>query len=186
MKPRKTIAARGRWAAVAVAAAGIVAIGTLVPNRVVTAPEEEQVTKVVAADRPSYLSELPELTEQALQAGAIEPSVVPASTGDALSVRATTVAELTISPSVETDTSPSAETEVAEAAPEPEPQFDLFQVTADGLNVRSGPSSNSGKLFVLKQDEAVQVAEIEGSWARIMTASGDSGWAYERYLAPAE
>jgi hypothetical protein len=157
--------------------AGVIAIGTVVSNSVVTRPAPQPEMQTAAVERPSYLSELPEQTERALRAGMIEPSTARTPAAGILAIR--------------TATAPAA----PEVAPAVEPEFvaaeerldvELFRVTTNGLNVRSGPSSSSGKLFVLKQDEAVQVAEIEGNWARVTTASGESGWAYQRYLAPTE
>ena len=172
MKPQKTIAGRGRWMIAALAAVGLVAVGTAVSSTMVSQPEAVEPVQVAAVERPSYLSELPDLTKQALQSGVIAPPEPSAPVPPRQQV-----ATLSVS---------APEPEVAEAAPEESPDARLLRVTTNGLNVRSGPSSDSGKLFVLKQDEAVQVAEMNGSWARVMTASGETGWAYQRYLAPAE
>lgn len=178
MKPRKTTASWRRWKSIAVAASTVMAAsavvlaGTVVSSNMAGQPDVH--TQVHAAEeaRPSFLSELPERTAEALQAGVIAPTTI---TEDA-SLR-TVVASLSVAP---------AKPEPAAAVAEEADDLELFRVTTNGLNVRSAPSGDSGKLLVLKQDEAVKVAEIDGSWARVTTASGDSGWAFMRYLAPAE
>lgn len=173
MKPRKTNASWGRRISLLAISAGIVAIGTVVSNSVVTRPAPQPATQTVALERPSYLSELPERTERALQAGLIEPPAVRGPADDPLPVR---TAALEVAPALEPEF----------VAAEERPGAEQVRVTANGLNVRSRPSSNSSKLFVLRRNEAVEVAEAEGSWVRVTTASGETGWAYERYLVPAE
>ncbi|MEX2553740.1 MAG: SH3 domain-containing protein [Actinomycetota bacterium] len=175
MKPQRMIISRKRLKAAALALVGLVAVGTAVSYSVVGEPESPQQVQVATAERPSFLSHLPELTEHALQSGAISPPVASTPAEQAAPVRQQ-LATLWVS-------TPQAE---PEEAPEESPDIQRLRVTTNGLNVRSGPSSDSGKLFVLKQDEAVQVAEMNGSWARVTTASGETGWAYQRYLGPAE
>lgn len=179
MKPRGKNAQWGRGVAIVAVSVGIIAVGTAVSNSIGTQPAPTQPLQAATAERPSYLSELPERTQQALQAGLIEPTTVRARAHATLRV-ASAPAARPASSAVE----PAAEPELAAA--ERNLDAELFRVTANGLNVRSGPSSSSGKLFVLKQNEAVEVAEAEGSWVRIETASGATGWAYQRYLAPPE
>jgi uncharacterized protein YgiM (DUF1202 family) len=153
--------------------AGIVAIGTVVSNSVVTRPAPQPAAQTVALERPSYLSELPERTERALQAGLIEPPAVRGPADDPLPVR---TAALEVAPALEPEF----------VAAEVRPGAERVRVTAAGLNVRSGPSNDSSTLFVLRRNEAVEVAEAEGRWVRIQTESGATGWAYRRYLAPTE
>lgn len=177
MKPRASNAIHRRWKSISLAAgalvtaSAVVLAGTVMTNN---GSQRDASLQVHAAEavRPSFLSELPERTAEALQAGVIAPATI---TEDA-SLR-TVVASLSVAP---------AKPEPAAAVDEEADDLELFRVTTNGLNVRSAPSGDSGKLLVLKQDEAVKVAEIDGSWARVTTATGDSGWAYMRYLAPAE
>jgi uncharacterized protein YgiM (DUF1202 family) len=154
--------------------AGIIAIATAVASSVVTRPAPQPPVQTAALERPSYLSELPERTERALQAGLIEPSAVRVPADDTLPVR---TAALEVAPALEPGFV-AAEEQLLDA--------EQLRVTTAGLNVRSGPSNDSSKLFVLRQNEAVEVGEAEGRWVRIQTASGATGWAYRRYLAPTE
>lgn len=179
MKPQRTIISRKRLKAAALALVGLVAVGTAVSYSVVGEPESPEPVQVATAERPSYLSHLPDLTKQALQSGEIAPAAASAPADPAVPTRKR-LATLWVSPQAE------PEEAVEEAVPEESPDLKLLRVTTNGLNVRSGPSSDSGKLFVLKQDEAVQVAEMNGNWARVTTESGETGWAYQRYLTPAE
>ena len=50
-------------------------------------------------------------------------------------------------------------------------------VTADSLNVRSGPGTNYGKNGSLTRGYRVNVLEVQGKWARI-----DEGWVFLEYL----
>ncbi|HEV7276655.1 MAG TPA: SH3 domain-containing protein [Devosiaceae bacterium] len=161
---------------IAVASVGLVALGSAVSSSVVSEPEATEQMQVAAIERPSFVSDLPSRTQQALQSGVIAPPVIPDRVEWAVD-----------RPKSETLSVSSLQSESEEVVPEaPEDDLTLLRVVADGLNVRSGPSSESNKLFVLKQDEAVQVAEMNGNWARVTTTSGETGWAYQRYLAPAE
>lgn len=47
---------------------------------------------------------------------------------------------------------------------------------ASDVYLRSGPSQNTERLFVLPAGERVQIAETRGSWARVVLRSGASGW----------
>lgn len=58
-----------------------------------------------------------------------------------------------------------------------------LRVAASALNVRSGPSTASEKLFVLQPRQPVSVLETSGSWARVLTDKGEEGWAYVPLLA---
>lgn len=175
MKPQAPNAMHRRWKSITLAAGTLVAASAVVlAGTVMTNNQRDASLQVHAAEavRPSFLSELPEQTAAALEAGVIAPTTI---TEDA-SLR-TVVASLSVG---------AAKPEPAAAVAEEGDDLELFRVTTNGLNVRAAPSGDSGKLLVLKQDEAVKVAEIDGSWARVTTATGDSGWAYMRYLAPAE
>lgn len=187
MKPRKKNAQWGRGVAIVAMSAGAIAIGTAVSSSIGTQPAPEPPPPIVVAERPSFLSELPERTQQALQAGLIEPTTARMPPDVSLPVRvASAPAALSVTPAVETETAESQALAAEFVAAEERVDAELFKVTANGLNVRAGPSGSSGKLFVLKQNEAVQVAEIQGNWARVTTSSGESGWAFQKYLAPAE
>lgn len=168
MQPRSPSVSPWRWLSVAAASAGILAVGTMVPGS--TALEESPAPAVQRAEvlRPSYISALPDLTARELDAGRIVASAVAVAPQP---VEIAPVAEATLSAAA-----------VPETAPEPEPE--MFVVTANGLNVRAGPSSADAPLFVLKEGAEVAIAQMEGNWARVTSAAGETGWAYAKYLAP--
>lgn len=55
-------------------------------------------------------------------------------------------------------------------------------VTADAVNVRSGPSKTAPKTFVVRQGDAVEIIETRQGWSRITTSGGDSGWMWSKFL----
>lgn len=59
-----------------------------------------------------------------------------------------------------------------------------YYVTASALNVRSSTSTSSSKniIFTLKKNEAVQVTSTKGTWGKIKTKAGKTGWASLKYL----
>ena len=65
----------------------------------------------------------------------------------------------------------------------PANEVEQTRVGSSALNVRAGPTSSAGKLFVLRPGQPVTILERDGNWARITTASGERGWVYSRYLA---
>ncbi|WP_026693113.1 SH3 domain-containing protein [Peribacillus kribbensis] len=64
-----------------------------------------------------------------------------------------------------------------------------YYVTATSLNVHSSGTSKASVVTTVKKDEAVTVTEKKGTWAKIKTASGKTGWVSLSYLttkAPAK
>jgi GH25 family lysozyme M1 (1,4-beta-N-acetylmuramidase)/uncharacterized protein YraI len=68
----------------------------------------------------------------------------------------------------------------AEPKPE-EPKGLAYVVDIPGLNVRSGPSTNSSVVKVIRYGAPVSVLETKGDWARI----GAGMWVYKPYLKAA-
>lgn len=56
-------------------------------------------------------------------------------------------------------------------------------VARTGLNIRSGPSTDSARVTVLQPREPVVVMETALGWSRVRTESGIEGWAYSPLLA---
>ncbi|WP_075995908.1 SH3 domain-containing protein [Salaquimonas pukyongi] len=56
-------------------------------------------------------------------------------------------------------------------------------VTANRLNVRSGPGANHQLLATLNRGEKVLVDRTEGNWS-YLSSDGLKGWAYSKYLSP--
>jgi uncharacterized protein YgiM (DUF1202 family) len=75
-----------------------------------------------------------------------------------------------------------AETPADAPAPPVEGEKPTFLRAADSLNVRSGPGSSYGKLFVLPPGSEVEMVRKQGGWASIVDADGRSGWAYASFL----
>jgi uncharacterized protein YgiM (DUF1202 family) len=188
-----------RWASVVGASLGVFAVGTVVSSSVVLEPPavpKLMAERPVEEVRPSFISPLPDITAEKLDAGTIvagaaeiDPTLARdllVATAPERDTRSTNpvreVEPLTATAVVEQEPAPSqAALEVDVAEPDPE----AFVVTAEGLNVRSGPSGGSGPVFVLLQGEEVQISETDGNWALVTSASGQTGWAYDKYLAPA-
>jgi N-acetylmuramoyl-L-alanine amidase len=57
-----------------------------------------------------------------------------------------------------------------------------YYVTATSLNIRKGPSTSLGLIESIKKNAAVSLYEKKGTWARVKTASGKTGWASTQYL----
>lgn len=55
------------------------------------------------------------------------------------------------------------------------------RIGSSAVNVRSGPSKQSGKIDVLQAGAAVQVAGERGGWLHVVYDGGD-GWVYSTYL----
>lgn len=59
---------------------------------------------------------------------------------------------------------------------------DTRTVKGQGVNVRSGPSSSSGKLFALVGGTEVTVLDNEKGWLKVTDPKGRTGWAYKDYI----
>lgn len=68
------------------------------------------------------------------------------------------------------------------AATEPSVKAGQALVTADAVNVRSGPFKGSTKLFVVRSGQVVDVIERDGGWSRIIGPDGESGWMATKFL----
>lgn len=56
------------------------------------------------------------------------------------------------------------------------------RVTADGLNVRTGPNTSSSIITVIYQGATVNVLKQSSGWYYIQTGS-TKGWVYAQYLS---
>lgn len=85
-------------------------------------------------------------------------------------------------PTVSVDAAPEAE--VAEAAPSETPD-DVWYVSANSVNVREGPSTDTSVLTKLTRGEAVvMVANEDAEWARILIeGDGTEGFVALRFLS---
>lgn len=125
---------------------------------------EFRATSTSASLRPGYLAPVPNVTAKDFDAARLVPVRVGGRAAEA---------EMGI----------AAGAEAADAAAA-EPKGELFRVRVNGLNVRSGPSKDSARIFVLEFGEEVAAAETQRNWVRIVGPDGRSGWVYSKYLAP--
>ncbi|WP_187296381.1 SH3 domain-containing protein [Tepidibacter mesophilus] len=61
----------------------------------------------------------------------------------------------------------------------------IGEVTADELNVRSGPGKNYTAIDSISRGHIVNVTEIRGDWCKITyvdAGEGRSGWVAKRYI----
>ncbi|HEY0917971.1 SH3 domain-containing protein, partial [Devosia sp.] len=73
--------------------------------------------------------------------------------------------------------------EPANVDPEPGAAGAALRVVAgDGVNVRTGPATDSDRLFALPGGAPVTIAASEQGWVRIVAPDGRSGWVYEKFL----
>ncbi|MBW4654765.1 MAG: SH3 domain-containing protein [Kaiparowitsia implicata GSE-PSE-MK54-09C] len=59
----------------------------------------------------------------------------------------------------------------------------LFVVSVDDLNVRSGPGTNFPATYVLRQGDVVEVTQRQGNWAFIVGERGGEGWVFAQFLS---
>jgi hypothetical protein len=55
-------------------------------------------------------------------------------------------------------------------------------VTANRLNLRKEPSTQSRALSVLRQGDKLEVHRLSGKWAKVKTSDEREGWVYVRYI----
>ena len=69
--------------------------------------------------------------------------------------------------------------------PPPPPSPTLYFVTVSGLALREGPTTSATQIGTLQFNDAVELLETNGGWARVADVSRDrTGWASMRYLQP--
>ncbi|MCK5436780.1 MAG: SH3 domain-containing protein [Desulfobulbaceae bacterium] len=57
---------------------------------------------------------------------------------------------------------------------------EYISVKKDGVNIRSGPNTNTEILWEVFKDFPLQVLERKGKWIRIRDFEGDKGWIYSQ------
>ncbi len=121
---------------------------------------------------------------------AVQPETAPADPASALPSDPTAIAEAdkpAAKPAVvATEAAPEATDDAAYVsayADEGRKASGNGKVLGAGVNVRSGPSSGSDKLFALAGGAAVTVMENQKGWLRVVDATGRSGWAYKDYIS---
>ena len=60
-----------------------------------------------------------------------------------------------------------------------------YAVTAEGLNIREGPSTNNVVIGWLKRGAVVALISVsgDGMWFKVNTSSGSQGWVRNKYVA---
>ena len=66
----------------------------------------------------------------------------------------------------------------------PAPKADIRSVTADLLNIRSGPGTTYARLGMLSRGTKIRVASSAGGWASYIMPQGAVGWLAVQYLTP--
>ena len=116
----------------------------------------------------------------------VAPETIDAAPSEPLLAATFSIEDVNVS---EADAEAQIETQdiaAAETAPEAAP-VDLHVITGNYVNMREGPSSAFGVVTVVVRDQAAEVLKREGNWAHLrMTDTGDEGWVFGRYLAPAD
>jgi N-acetylmuramoyl-L-alanine amidase len=84
----------------------------------------------------------------------------------------------------EPEASPKTATPPADPKPTPQPKTVVqVRITVNGLNVRTGPSTQHDIIDVLNVGQAVDVISEENAWLQIKLPSGQSGWISSQYTA---
>jgi len=60
-----------------------------------------------------------------------------------------------------------------------------YKYTIDGLNIRSGPSTDYTKIESLSKASFVKVIDIQDEWDKVVTQDGQVGWCHSNYLQSA-
>ena len=68
--------------------------------------------------------------------------------------------------------------------PKPKPQTTDFYVSADVLNVRSAPTTDSTVLSQASKWDTLKVKKVEGAWATIRRRDGSTAYVAANYLKP--
>jgi uncharacterized protein YgiM (DUF1202 family) len=61
-----------------------------------------------------------------------------------------------------------------------------LEVNDNLVNVRSGPSTESDKLWVLKRGDEVQALAVSGDWVEVEISEGKVGWMLSQFLTDAD
>jgi len=60
---------------------------------------------------------------------------------------------------------------------------EFASVTKDGVNIRSGPSTQNEVLWEVFKDFPVEILQRQGDWAEVRDFENDKGWIYSSLLA---
>jgi uncharacterized protein YgiM (DUF1202 family) len=52
------------------------------------------------------------------------------------------------------------------------------------IYLRAGPSADQPSLAILSEGDSVDIIDIEGSWTKVQTTDGKTGYVYHRYVLP--
>ncbi len=61
---------------------------------------------------------------------------------------------------------------------------EYVSVQKDGVNVRSGPSTNDEVRWEVFKNFPLEVVKRQGDWAQVTDFEGDTGWIYSSLLSP--
>jgi len=60
---------------------------------------------------------------------------------------------------------------------------EYVSVKKDGVNIRSGPSTNDKIIWQIFESFPLQILERQGKWAHVVDYEGDKGWIYETLIS---
>jgi len=60
---------------------------------------------------------------------------------------------------------------------------EYVSVKKDGVNIRSGPSTNDKIIWQIFESFPLQILERQGKWAPVVDYEGDKGWIYETLIS---
>jgi SH3-like domain-containing protein len=60
---------------------------------------------------------------------------------------------------------------------------EFASIVKDGVNIRSGPSTDDEVLWEVFKDYPVEILQRQGDWAQIRDFEDDTGWVYSSLLA---
>lgn len=59
-----------------------------------------------------------------------------------------------------------------------------YKTTIDGLNIRTGPSTNYTKIDTIDSSTSLKIISSENGWDKVITKDGQIGWCNNAYLKP--
>ena len=60
---------------------------------------------------------------------------------------------------------------------------EYVSVKKDGVNIRSGPSTNNNVIWQVFESYPLEVLKRKGKWANVVDFEGDQGWIYDTLIS---
>ena len=155
------------------------------------APAETAVPDVaVAAVEPQTQIELPKPQALAISQPGTAPTkrtvkVIPVGPEGVAESAAATAAAIAVTPADTAAIEPPEVLAFAGAAATPTARRPL-EVNDNLVNVRSGPSTDAEKLWVLERGDEVQALAVAGDWVEVEVSEDKTGWMLREFLTEAD